>query len=91
MVPKPGYWRSHNKTDEFFSCLYDLACTGGENPFNLVGNCEKGYEGNLCHHCSENFSRRFDKLCFECPEEEINILLLFVIVIVIIIVFVLMI
>lgn len=57
----------------------------------MIGNCEKGYEGNLCHHCSENFSRRFDRLCFECPEENLNKVLLVIVGVIVVIFFVLMI
>lgn len=57
----------------------------------MIGNCEEGYEGNLCHHCSDNFSRRFDRLCFECPEEGLNNVLLIIIVVVLIIIFAFMI
>lgn len=91
MVPKPGYWRYDNKTDKFFTCLYDLACLGGEDPFNPMGNCEKGYEGNLCHHCSENYSRKFDKLCYECPDETTGLLLLVLTIIIVIVIFIMMI
>lgn len=91
MTPKPGYWRSDSKSDHFFKCFYDKACLGGESPFNLLGNCEEGYQGNLCHHCSENFSRRFDRLCYECPEENWNLIIIATLGVVIMCVFTLMI
>ena len=79
--PKPGYWRSHNKTDNFIDCLHPPACRGYDKVkfTDNTGNCSQGYTGKLWADCQVNFSRSGSYQCSKCPNTAINIIRLLLI------------
>lgn len=75
MVPRAGYWRSSQFTAKFFACPNPSACEGSHLPpreLSYTGDCNEGYEGNLCQSCAENYSRSSKSECAACPEPYIN-------------------
>jgi len=77
MVPRSGYWRSSQLTSKFFACPYPAACEGSPHPpedLSYTGECEHGYEGNLCQSCAENYSRSSKSECAPCPAPYLNAL-----------------
>ncbi|CAG9320353.1 unnamed protein product [Blepharisma stoltei] len=76
IFPKPGYWRVSNLTDNFLKCPNSNACLGGISANNSIGDCKKGYYGNLCQSCMEGYSRNGEDVCSKCPNLTINSLIL---------------
>jgi len=77
MVPRAGYWRSSVLSSTFWSCPYDLSCTGSPEPpaqLVLTGNCATGYFGNLCNGCLPGFSRLNQVECARCPSFTVNLI-----------------
>ena len=73
--PKPGYWRSSNKTDNFIACLYAPACLGYESKYNnTLGAWFEGYQGYLCADCEAGYSRSGEYECAKCPNPILNVL-----------------
>jgi hypothetical protein len=78
--PKPNYWRKSNLTDNFIECLNTRACLGFVEPsWNPKGQCEIGFEGQICTECSVGYSRTGTFDCSLCPDPTINILRIFAI------------
>jgi len=84
MVPKPGYWRANNMTENFIKCLETSACVGSpDNTFiSYTGLCASGYSGNLCQSCIKGYSRTGRYQCGKCPGLTSNIAITSLIVIV---------
>lgn len=59
MWPRDGYWRPNLKSDVFVACPVEIACIEGSLEKQL-GECRKGYKGNLCNTCEENFGKSLD-------------------------------
>jgi len=74
MVPDSGYWRSDPYSPTIFECPYAAACTGSSPPPNLAltGNCDSGYDGNLCATCIAGYSKTGKNYCLPCPRTEVN-------------------
>jgi len=77
MVPNPGYWRPNPLHTFFFECINPDACLGSPDPKQLIatGLCAKGYRGNLCNDCNEDYSTQGNGLCSQCPSLTSNIIL----------------
>ncbi|CAG9331088.1 unnamed protein product [Blepharisma stoltei] len=78
MSPKPGYWRDNPYTDQFWKCPNPSACLGSPDADNVsyTGVCSKGYKGNKCQSCQENYSRSLSSKCKECPSLALNIFII---------------
>jgi hypothetical protein len=76
MSPKAGYWRSNIYTDTFYPCPNTDACLkpSSSGSLSLIGECAKGYQGNMCHACSSGYSRSSDNKCGTCPDISLNAL-----------------
>ena len=76
MVPKSGYWRETNMTDNFLECPNSNACLGSPDGKALypTGVCAEGYYGNLCTGCLPGYSLTTRNQCDSCPDKAINIL-----------------
>mmetsp|Transcript_6815 Transcript_6815/g.12317 ORF Transcript_6815/g.12317 Transcript_6815/m.12317 type:complete len:2246 (-) Transcript_6815:168-6905(-) len=80
LIPDNGYWRPNEDTDLVFACQNSDACIGfGDCPTCLTGDCNEGYEGNLCDNCAEGYTK-FGNLCNSCPDKVLNYSILSVIV-----------
>jgi hypothetical protein len=88
MAPKAGYWRSNIYTDTFYACPNTDACVkpSSSGSLSLIGECAKGYQGNMCHACSSGYSRSSENKCGTCPDISINALRLACISLVVVIV-----
>jgi hypothetical protein len=74
MVPKAGYWRSSKTSSEFLECPVKAACRGSPHIMPcLTGECSRGYRGNLCQACENEFSRSSPNQCAQCPDKGSNI------------------
>jgi hypothetical protein len=84
MVPKPGYWRANNMTDNFIKCQEADACIGSPDDtfISYTGLCANGYFGNLCQSCIKSYSRSGRYQCAKCPGLTSNIAITSLIVIV---------
>lgn len=91
IVPNPGYWRPGPSHILFFECTNPDACLGSPNPAELfaTGLCAKGYRGNLCNDCEEDYSTQGNGVCSKCPSLNSNILLCSVLGLVVVCLFVL--
>ena len=83
-APKPGYWRSRPKLEEYTPCTRPESCLGG-NVTDAIGQCEIGYKGILCSDCASGFSRSGQD-CNECPDFAWNIIIFIALLIVLILV-----
>jgi len=73
LIPKPGYFRSDNESEEIVECYNKQACLGG-NETNPVGICAPGYAGRLCSTCEDNYYKKSWVECAECPDYHITVL-----------------
>lgn len=91
MVPNPGYWRPGSSHTFFFECINPDACLGSPDPAEPIatGLCAKGYRGNLCNDCDENYSTQGNGLCSQCPSLFSNIILCSILVLLVACLFVL--
>ncbi|CAG9319460.1 unnamed protein product [Blepharisma stoltei] len=78
MSPKSGYWRDNPYTDQFWKCPNPSACLGSPDAdkVSYTGVCSKGYKGNKCQSCQENYSRSLSSRCKECPSLALNIFII---------------
>lgn len=73
MAPSPGYWRASANSDVFWACPRASACLGSlSTDISLIGECAKGYYGNMCNGCVSGFSRKQSDECALCPNDIIN-------------------
>ena len=66
IVPDSGYWRSGKYKDKFWKCPISSACTGSPDypdKIDYTGSCAKGYEGNMCHSCVNDYARNWENEC----------------------------
>ena len=74
--PMFGSWRAspaNASIPQFWKCRYAAACIGyrdSEHDSKHPDGCNEklGYEGVLCHTCSEGFSRSGDDMCKPCVD-----------------------
>jgi len=70
IIPKKGYWNSNSESPLITKCDTEESC----NFVNLVSLnssiriCEKGYFGNICGECSENYGRTLNRKCVSCED-----------------------
>jgi hypothetical protein len=74
LYPKAKYWRANNETDFFFKCPNEDACLGGKDTHSLTGDCDVGYEGNLCGVCRANYAFSGKYICAKCYSAALNVL-----------------
>ena len=80
MAISKGFWRKNNFTDSIYECPNSKACLGGLKPLSQYPiECEKGYDGVLCHDCvkkSIDGERRYMRIgenqCSKCPDPFLN-------------------
>ena len=77
LLPKPGYWRSVNQSEEIYSCLHSEACVGvTRKQENNMEMCGEGYDGQLCGACKTDYVRSGFGQCRECRNEAVYIVIL---------------
>lgn len=69
LLPKAGYWRVSNQSEEVSACLQPIACLGSSVGLGEVNVCEDGYEGKLCGSCSLGYARTGFANCRQCLKE----------------------
>jgi hypothetical protein len=74
MFPKEGYWRVDVYTDTFYACPNKNACLGSDGYISYIGECEKGYRGNMCQPCDNGYSSTKPNVCGKCPDRNTNIM-----------------
>ena len=68
ILPKKGYWNLNSESSVI------IKCESGCDFVNLVSSnsslriCEKGYFGNICGECSENYGRTLNRKCVSCED-----------------------
>ena len=76
IFPEPGYWRASIHSDKIFKCKVPEACLGSVDYTSQLGNCSKGYTGNICGICEEGYSKLANGSCSPCPDPGVNFLIL---------------
>ena len=64
VFPKKGYWRYNESSPKFWKCPNPESCI---DKGSTVGDCEEGYEGNMCQTCALDYHRSGKVWCQRCP------------------------
>ena len=70
MGPEPGYWRMNKYHETFKKCPLPFTCLGHDKSFrdesHFTGICKKGYTGNLCFACADDYAKGDQSEVGEC-------------------------
>lgn len=72
VIPRPGYWRINQRSDNFLDCSEAEACLGGivGNIISSEGFCHENYRGKACSQCIDGFAKLGDfSKCYDCRSD----------------------